>query len=516
MSQLFKLCDNLASLSVDERLNYVLGQVLGVVDFQQEQQYLIHKNRVRNRTLHGYGTVHGLDVTHNNKTGDELEIEIGPGMAVDPCGQEITIYDRQCARLNSWLRADSGNGQPNAARLQTVDGARVVYVTVCYAECLTGNQPVFGDPCRADSDAIQPTRIKDDFRLNLDFAPPKQTEENFVRLIGTFLGRVRIVPTTLTPAQLSSLRTAMCEGIRNPAAIAPPDRVYQIPETEARELLRDVLRFWVTDVRPTLQPDEDRCVLLAALFFPLDPASPVVRPDDLRIDDRQRPYLLHTRLLQEWLMSGAKGPKGDAGPPGPRGPKGDPGPQGVQGPPGKPGLGLERICINANMMQGVNKGISTGLALVAELPHPAWTIPNKETRVVFNWGWDPKTWGRTPSLRLYWTLSDNDPAASRSVRWLVQWRWTQAIPQGGTPISPDTELNGGLTRGFSGEATSDLQIWRPSAAFNLNVSGPFSLKEHDVGPYDYLLVSIGIGDGTDERAVLHLVMAELILPEVAA
>lgn len=508
MAQLFKLCDNLANLPVDDRLNYVLGQVLGVVDFQQEQQYRIHKHRVHNRTLHGYGTVHGLHVTHNTKSGAELEIEVSPGMAVDPCGQEITVYERQCARLNPWLRADSGNGQINAARLQSVAGRKVVYVTLCYAECLTGNQPVFGDPCRAESDAIQPTRIKDYFRLDLALDPPSQTEEDFVRLIGTFLGRVRIVSTTLTPDQLNSLRTAMRDGIRNPAAI-PDDLVYKVPEANARELLGEVLRFWVTQVRPSLEPAEDQAVLLAALSFPLDQANPVVGPGDLRIDDGKRPYLLHTRLLQEWLMSGASGSKGSAGP------QGEPGPQGPPGPPGSPGPGLERIFINASMMRGMTtRLVLTEPALVAELPHLAWTLSSKDVRVVFNWGWHAQTWGRTPALRLYWTLSDTDPAASRSVSWLVQWRWTQAIPQGGASLAPDTELNGGLTRGFSGEVTTGPQIWRPSAAFNLNLSDPILLKEHDTGPYDYLLVSIGRGEGTDEQAVLHLVMAELILPKV--
>ena len=60
MSQPFDLCNDFNQLNVHERMNYVLGQVLGVKEFQQEQAYFLHKSRLQNRSLHGYGTVWGL------------------------------------------------------------------------------------------------------------------------------------------------------------------------------------------------------------------------------------------------------------------------------------------------------------------------------------------------------------------------------------------------------------------------------------------------------------------------
>src|SRR6185369_9680663 len=43
-------------------LKYFYGQLLGVQDFQAEQNYFRDKLRLHNRCLHGYGTVCGLEV----------------------------------------------------------------------------------------------------------------------------------------------------------------------------------------------------------------------------------------------------------------------------------------------------------------------------------------------------------------------------------------------------------------------------------------------------------------------
>jgi len=72
--------------------------VLGVDEFEQEQAYFLEANRRHHRTLHGYGTVCGLHVTH-----DGLEVQVSPGLAVSPAGSEIRIPKAQCARLDEWL-----------------------------------------------------------------------------------------------------------------------------------------------------------------------------------------------------------------------------------------------------------------------------------------------------------------------------------------------------------------------------------------------------------------------------
>ena len=115
MTQPFHLCPDLDELHANERLNYVLGQVLGVKDFQQEQLYFLHKARLHNRSLHGYGTVWGLDVTTQG-TGDDLEIQVDCGLAIDPQGREVRVDALQCAPLNTWLAAAVAEGEETANR----------------------------------------------------------------------------------------------------------------------------------------------------------------------------------------------------------------------------------------------------------------------------------------------------------------------------------------------------------------------------------------------------------------
>ncbi len=319
----FTTCASLGDLPVDQRLNYVFGQVLGVQEFRQEQVYFINKNRLHNRALHGYGTVWGLELTLDG-TGDNREVRVGPGLAVDQCGQEIEVPSLQCARLNAWLAADSGkrnaDNRPltNAETLHVNGGPREVYVTLCYSECLTGDQPVFGEPCRSDSQAIQPTRVKDDFSLDLAAESPLQDEELMVRSFGALLGRVGLgdVPTADREARRAELLKAVADLSTAPAPGGAP---LVLPPDEARDWLREAFRRWVVLKRPPLQPARQPCILLGAVELSLD-GNKVDETKPIALDEEQRPYLLHTRLLQEWLLSsrggGGKGEKGDPGPSG--------------------------------------------------------------------------------------------------------------------------------------------------------------------------------------------------------
>jgi hypothetical protein len=99
-------------------------------------------------------------------------------------------------------------------------------------------------------------------------------------------------------------------------------------------MLDAALLVWVTDVRPTVivqdppgpcEPMRDECVLLADLELDVmrDPGtSRWSLAGDPRIIETRRPYLLHTRLLQEWLAcvgwhltAGMAGPAAPFSPP---------------------------------------------------------------------------------------------------------------------------------------------------------------------------------------------------------
>jgi hypothetical protein len=72
-----------------KRNNYAYGMVLGVEDFKQEQSYFIDRMKLHNRTLHGYGTISGLEVSSSEDTATSILVKAGA--AIDPMGNEIVL-----------------------------------------------------------------------------------------------------------------------------------------------------------------------------------------------------------------------------------------------------------------------------------------------------------------------------------------------------------------------------------------------------------------------------------------
>jgi hypothetical protein len=105
----------------------------------------------------------------------------------------------------------------------------------------------------------------------------------------------------------------------------PPDFLYDsppvdlaIPGNHACEYLRLAFKTWATELRPLWRgqggtcgsaPNE-KCVLLAALHIPVEQTASgwvvntaAYTAEDV-IDESERPYLIHLRLMQEWLTCG--------------------------------------------------------------------------------------------------------------------------------------------------------------------------------------------------------------------
>jgi len=144
---------------------------------------------------------------------------------------------------------------------------------------------------------------------------------------------------------------------------SPPGSL-QITAFDASEYMRAAFRVWVTELRPkwssrwsgcapsAIAGDNaaaENCVLLATLKAPLKPASPggvALAGNDVNVDESDRPYVIHLRMLQEWLLSGVHAaapffgspPSGVIqGPPGKDGKDGAPGKDGAAGKDGAPG-----------------------------------------------------------------------------------------------------------------------------------------------------------------------------------
>lgn len=131
-------CGDVAELA---RLRYFHGRALGALDLRREQAYLLEKSRLRNRLLHGWGIVCGLDVEvverqpcdPEDDEPDARALVVGSGAAIDSCGNEIVVRNPREVRLDRLVSAEdvraAGSARPT------------VYLTLCFHE-----QPI--DPMR--------------------------------------------------------------------------------------------------------------------------------------------------------------------------------------------------------------------------------------------------------------------------------------------------------------------------------------------------------------------------------
>src|SRR5579871_2865812 len=92
-------CAACTGLQCLDRTRFFSGQLLTDADLNNEQCYLLAKNRLHNRYLHGYGVVCGLQVTCSECPG---WVNIGPGYEIDPCGNDIIVC---CAQSFNVLQA---------------------------------------------------------------------------------------------------------------------------------------------------------------------------------------------------------------------------------------------------------------------------------------------------------------------------------------------------------------------------------------------------------------------------
>lgn len=307
-----------------EHVDFTLGSILSAADLTQQSAYFAERDRWLARELHGYGTVSGLRVTYANDGGGPL-LEVSAGDAVSPCGQLIHVGSPQRADLAAWLRVHL-NEVAAFSRGNLAAGANdqlTVYVVLSYRACLLTAPPP-AQPCRSEDEWTAPSRVLDEFVLELRFEPPANGEAAALRQFLGWLSQVEVSDTGAT--SLADFETAVRElSVASPGSppevITSPPLDLQIPRAQLRAYLRAALRIWIIELRPAARtatawwpPHEAGSteaaadgVLLAQLDLPLlrdagsgewaiDKAAVAVRQDE-------RPLLAQVALLQEMLFA---------------------------------------------------------------------------------------------------------------------------------------------------------------------------------------------------------------------
>ena len=323
----------LAEPNPAKHVNFNVGMVLGVDDFTQEFAYLSGRDQWLARDLIGYGTVRGLNVRIEVDAIKGPRVVVEAGVALNPRGQLICVPAAQCAYLKDWVADHAEQITPNVSSPPNSD--LQLYVVLCYRNCPTDDVPIAGEPCRSEDKLMAPSRLSDDFVLELRLQKPNQREEDAVRDFIAWLKQVPVSQTDpSTPLEdfLQAIRDAASEWLTSPLSSplsSPPgDFMFGSPPGslvinmgEASEYFRAAFRIWVTELRPRwisrwhgcaathiegdAAADED-CVLLAQLDVPLLPLSPGtfdIPNEDIPVIQNERPFLVHLRMLQEWMFS---------------------------------------------------------------------------------------------------------------------------------------------------------------------------------------------------------------------
>ncbi len=261
-----------------KRVNYQQGMVLGSDEFMQDQYHHRSRDHHATRALHGYGTVSGLAVSVDEAS---MEVRVAPGLAVDPAGHLICVPVEYCADLAAWV---NGRFDPDDVSAASVPSSLQIVVALCWTECETDDVPIPADSCLTAEDSRAPSRIMDSFLLTLSTDPPPIVGE-------------------IAPGSVDDLAALVEEihGLTDPSGGPEPDPA----------AIAELLRQWAVERRPEiadgnacLSAVDNTCVLLGVVEVDVGDAPGgglvVANPT---VDDRDRPILATTRLLQEVLFA---------------------------------------------------------------------------------------------------------------------------------------------------------------------------------------------------------------------
>lgn len=170
--------DDLEMRPIPERLNLSDGVLLTQSHFRTEQAY--HRGQVSRLALHlhGAGTVAGLDVTYDPTTGDNVEVKVAPGLALDRLGRIVEIHQQSCLEIAIWL---AQQGDDPLTRARVLAGLRaanaglpahlVADVYLGFHACARAPEPAFASPNADTIDGVAASRVLDTGQLRIIVRP---------------------------------------------------------------------------------------------------------------------------------------------------------------------------------------------------------------------------------------------------------------------------------------------------------------------------------------------------------
>lgn len=291
-----------------KRVDYPFGMLLSPAEFIQEQLYFVERNRLHHRLLHGYGTVCGLKVIVK---GDD-EIRVSAGLAIDVLGKLIRVENEKCASLKLWLKEHSDEFSDTSP---PVSPPYNLYIVLCYRECPSDKVLIRTSPCQPKEQSENYSRIQESSEIKIITKEPLQKEEDIIRNFGDIFAGIP-VSKDASSVDLGEYKKKIADLVRSlddessPPA-TPSSTIGQLNPQDAETLFRHAFKIWVTEVKSKLvlgegclndndiNKNKDNCVLLAQLI--------VDENGQVTINEENRPYLLSTRLIQEYFLNRSQG-----------------------------------------------------------------------------------------------------------------------------------------------------------------------------------------------------------------
>lgn len=159
------------------RLRYFHGQPLSALDLRREQAYHTEKARLRNRLLHGWGIVCGLDISvtaeEDCRPGEgapaSTEVLVLPGSAIDCAGNEIVVRHPRPVSVSELLSRDE--------RERLHEKPATIYLTLCFRELpCEPTRPLLANGCEPPQ-ACEYARVVETFQICASTTPPDRGPE---------------------------------------------------------------------------------------------------------------------------------------------------------------------------------------------------------------------------------------------------------------------------------------------------------------------------------------------------
>ena len=188
-----------------ERNRYFYGKLMTSRDFEAEQRYLIGKDRLINRHVHGVGIVCGLELSNPEVDDGILFVDLDAGLGLDCCGHEIVV-----GRPTSHIRV-SGNLQ---------QGTNYIYLH--YTECVKEPVPALANASTCEEVCCY-NRLQETYEVRVRPDPPVVTDAT---LTGTV--QQQLVDNTTAPLPGARVEALDPDGIVHTATLTDETGSYTL------------------------------------------------------------------------------------------------------------------------------------------------------------------------------------------------------------------------------------------------------------------------------------------------